>query len=204
MEPGDSLVITGPSGAATHPVAQASRLWAPRDGTMLRPAAGDGDAMFCPRVSLPAASETSRAVLSRPNRECTIDDANALAALDDVAPWASGGRQTDHQDWSIALPGEQQRVAFAGFAEAEGDLDESTSAIDEGQEYAIHRQPNPPADSIIVSIHPPQDRRTAPRNITRGAVQRTADGSWSGRTVSRWGLANDDAGQIPEEAGQSG
>ncbi|MDT5071162.1 MAG: vitamin B12/bleomycin/antimicrobial peptide transport system ATP-binding/permease protein, partial [Mycobacterium sp.] len=52
-------------------------------------------------------------------------------------------RLDDTADWSKVLsPGEQQRVAFARVllnAPRAVFLDESTSALDEGQEFALYR-----------------------------------------------------------------
>ncbi|MFN8071257.1 MAG: ABC transporter ATP-binding protein/permease [Mycobacterium sp.] len=156
LEPGDSLVITGPSGCGrTTLLRSIARLWPYATGTMLRPD-GDGDAMFLSQVPYLPLGDL-RAVLSYPNRECTIDDAELVAALDDVALGHLAGRLTDYQDWSKVLsPGEQQRVAFARVLLQKPRvifLDESTSAIDEGQEYAIYRQLRTRLpDSIIVSV----------------------------------------------------
>lgn len=156
LDPGDSLVITGPSGCGrTTLLRSIARLWPYATGTMLRPD-GDGDAMFLSQVPYLPLGDL-RSVLSYPNRECTIDDADLAAALDDVALGHLAGRLNEYQDWSKSLsPGEQQRIAFARVLLQKPRvifLDESTSAIDEGQEYAIYRLLRSRLPhSIIVSV----------------------------------------------------
>ena len=86
-----------------------------------------------------------------------MDDAELRSALDSVALGHLGGRLSEIADWAKELsPGEQQRIAFARVLLQKPGLiflDESTSAIDEGQEFAMYRMlkdrlPN----SIIVSV----------------------------------------------------
>ncbi len=156
LEPGDSLVITGPSGCGrTTLLRSIARLWPYSTGTMLRPD-GDHDAMFLSQVPYLPLGDL-RAVLSYPMRECTIPDGELVAALDDVALGHLSGRLNEVQDWTKQLsPGEQQRMAFARVLLQKPRvifLDESTSAIDEGQEYAVYRllRTRLP-DAIIVSV----------------------------------------------------
>ena len=122
---------------------------------MLRPD-GDGDAMFLSQVPYLPLGDL-RAVLSYPKRECTVSDEELGDALDAVSLSHLRGRLNDAEDWSKVLsPGEQQRIAFARVLLQKPSvifLDESTAAIDEGQEFAIYRLirdrlPN----SIIVSV----------------------------------------------------
>lgn len=98
-----------------------------------------------------------RAVLSYPDRECTVPDEELVAALDSVALGHLATRLNESQDWTKSLsPGEQQRIAFARVLLQKPRLiflDESTSAIDEGQEFAIYRMLNEQLpDSIMVSV----------------------------------------------------
>jgi putative ATP-binding cassette transporter len=156
LQPGDSLVITGPSGCGrTTLLRSIARLWPYSTGTILRPD-GDGDAMFLSQLPYLPLGDL-RAVLSYPRRECTIADDDIVRALDEVALGHLAGRLSEVQDWAKVLsPGEQQRIAFARVLLQKPKvifLDESTSAIDEGQEFAIYgllRTRLPAA--IIVSV----------------------------------------------------
>lgn len=156
LDPGDSLVITGPSGCGrTTLLRSIARLWPYTSGTMLRPD-GDGDAMFLSQVPYLPLGDL-RSVLSYPSRECTIADEELIAALEEVSLGHLTRRLNEPQDWSKVLsPGEQQRISFARVLLQKPKvifLDESTSAIDEGQEFAIYRLVrNRLPDSIIVSV----------------------------------------------------
>ena len=70
-------------------------------------------------------------------------DVALLAALEDVALGHLGRQLNDVQDWSKVLsPGEQQRIAFARVLLQKPKvlfLDESTSAVDESQEFRLYR-----------------------------------------------------------------
>jgi putative ATP-binding cassette transporter len=156
LEPGESLVITGKSGCGrTTLLRSIARLWPYATGTIRRPD-GDTDAMFLSQVPYLPLGDL-RAVLSYPDRECTIADDDLVAALDSVALGHLANRLNEIQDWSKVLsPGEQQRIAFARVLLQKPGLiflEESTSAIDEGQEFAIYRMLDEPLpDSIIVSV----------------------------------------------------
>jgi putative ATP-binding cassette transporter len=86
-----------------------------------------------------------------------VRDEEIAAALDAVALGHLSTRLNEVTDWAKELsPGEQQRVAFARVLLQKPSvifLDESTSAIDEGQEFAIYRMLNDRLpNSIIVSV----------------------------------------------------
>ncbi|HNM95242.1 MAG TPA: ATP-binding cassette domain-containing protein, partial [Mycobacterium sp.] len=115
-----------------------------------------GDAMFLPQIPYLPLGDL-RAVLSYPAVECDVTDDELIAALDDVALGQLAGRLDEVADWAKVLsPGEQQRIAFARVLLAKPKtvfLDESTSALDEGQEFALYRllRTRVP-DCILVSI----------------------------------------------------
>ena len=178
LEPGDSLVITGPSGCGrTTLLRSIARLWPYTTGTVLQPD-GDRDAMFLSQVPYLPLGDL-RTVLSYPNRECTVPDEQLTAALDAVALGQLGGRLNEVADWSKVLsPGEQQRIAFARVLLQKPKvifLDESTSAIDEGQEFAVYRllRARLP-DSIIVSV----THRETVRQHHHHHLHLLGDGSW--------------------------
>ena len=178
LEPGESLVITGPSGCGrTTLLRSIARLWPYTTGSMLRPD-GDRDAMFLSQVPYLPLGDL-RMVLSYPDRECTLDDDELGAALDAVSLGHLRGRFNEVEDWSKVLsPGEQQRIAFARVLLQKPSvifLDESTSAIDEGQEFAIYRliRERLP-QSIIVSV---THRGTVKRHHDHHLELR-GDGTW--------------------------
>ena len=142
LEPGESLVITGPSGCGrTTLLRSIARLWPYATGTVRQPD-GDGDAMFLSQVPYLPLGDL-RAVLSYPDPEASITDEELVAALEDVALGHLTARLNETQDWSKTLsPGEQQRIAFARVLLHNPRvifLDEATSARDEGNEYSLYR-----------------------------------------------------------------
>ena len=156
LEPGESLVITGPSGCGrTTLLRSIAQLWPYTTGTVRRPG-GDDDAMFLSQVPYLPLGDL-RAVLSYPDVESEIGDEQLIAALEDVALGHLADRLDETLDWTKTLsPGEQQRIAFARVLLHKPKvifLDESTSAIDEGQEFALYRllRSRLP-DTIMVSV----------------------------------------------------
>ena len=86
-----------------------------------------------------------------------FDYAAIQSALDIVALGHLASRLDETADWAKVLsPGEQQRIAFARVLLAEPKvvfLDESTSALDEGQEFALYRALRTALpDCIVVSV----------------------------------------------------
>jgi len=156
LEPGQSVVITGRSGAGkTTLLRSLALLWPFADGSLARPAE-DRDTMFLSQVPYLPLGDL-RAVLSYPDSACDIPDDQLLAALDDVSLGHLSNRLNDTQDWAKVLcPGEQQRVAFARVLLRKPMLiflDESTSALDEGNEYSLYRMIRTKIpDAIVVSV----------------------------------------------------
>jgi putative ATP-binding cassette transporter len=98
-----------------------------------------------------------RSVISYPAAAGQFDDAAIQSALDTVALGHLSSRLGEVADWAkILSPGEQQRIAFARVLLSKPKavfLDESTSALDEGQEFALYRALRTQLpDCIVVSV----------------------------------------------------
>jgi putative ATP-binding cassette transporter len=92
-----------------------------------------------------------------PSTAGEFNDPTIKFALDTVALGHLETRLDDVADWAKVLsPGEQQRIAFARVLLAKPKavfLDESTSALDEGQEFALYRSLRSALpDCIVVSV----------------------------------------------------
>lgn len=179
LEPGESLVITGPSGCGrTTLLRSIARLWPYASGTVCRPDHG-GDAMFLSQVPYLPLGDL-RAVLSYPDQEADIADEQLVAALEDVALGHLSNRLNEIQDWSKTLsPGEQQRIAFARVLLHRPKvifLDESTSALDLGNEYTLYRLVTTRLpDSILVSV----THRDSIRQHHDYHLHLAGDGGWT-------------------------
>ncbi|WP_167101374.1 ABC transporter ATP-binding protein/permease [Mycobacterium sp. DL592] len=155
LEPGEALVITGPSGCGrTTLLRSIARLWPYSSGTVCQP--GGAQTMFLSQVPYVPLGDL-RAVLTYPATEGGIPAEQLVAVLDDVALGHLAGRLNEGQDWAKVLsPGEQQRIAFARVLLTGPKavfLDEATSAVDEGQEFALYRLlRNRLPDCIVVSV----------------------------------------------------
>ncbi len=139
---GDSMVITGPSGSGkTTLLRSLAQLWPFTSGTVRYPAE-ENDTMFLSQLPYVPLGDL-RSVVSYPAAAGDIDDTAIRAALDTVALGHLETRLDEVQDWAKVLsPGEQQRIAFARVLLTKPRavfLDESTSALDEGQEFALYR-----------------------------------------------------------------
>jgi vitamin B12/bleomycin/antimicrobial peptide transport system ATP-binding/permease protein len=154
LDPGDSLVITGSSGAGkTTLLRSLARLWPFTSGTLRSPS---DDTMFLSQMPYVPLGDL-RTVVSYPGAAGDFDDAAIQAALDIVALGHLQTRLDEVTDWAKVLsPGEQQRIAFARVLLAKPKvvfLDESTSALDEGQEFALYRSLRAQLpDCIVVSV----------------------------------------------------
>ncbi|TXI41730.1 MAG: ABC transporter ATP-binding protein/permease [Mycobacterium sp.] len=179
LEPGDSLVITGPSGCGrTTLLRSIALLWPYATGTVRRPDHG-GDAMFLSQVPYLPLGDL-RAVLAYPRQAASIADERLIAALEDAALGHLTNRLNETQDWSKTLsPGEQQRIAFARVLLQEPRviyLDESTSALDAGNEYALYRLVRSRLPhSILVSV----THRDSIRQHHNFHLHLAGDGGWT-------------------------
>jgi len=156
LEPGETLVITGPSGAGkTTLLRSLALLWPYASGTLSRPV-DEHDTMFLSQMPYVPLGDL-RTVVSYPASSGEIADDDLQHALTKVALSHLAIRLNEIQDWAKVLsPGEQQRIAFARVLLTRPKavfLDESTSALDEGLEFALYeRVRNELPDTILVSV----------------------------------------------------
>jgi vitamin B12/bleomycin/antimicrobial peptide transport system ATP-binding/permease protein len=154
LDPGDSMVITGSSGSGkTTLLRSLAQLWPFTSGTLHRPAE---ETMFLSQMPYVPLGDL-RSVVSYPFAAGEFDDESIKAALETVALGHLATRLEDVADWAKVLsPGEQQRIGFARVLLAKPKavfLDESTSALDEGQEFALYRSLRIELpDCIVVSV----------------------------------------------------
>jgi vitamin B12/bleomycin/antimicrobial peptide transport system ATP-binding/permease protein len=154
LDPGESMVITGSSGSGkTTLLRSLAQLWPFTSGTLRRP---QDDTMFLSQLPYVPLGDL-RAAVSYPAEAGTYSDDVISSALDTVSLGHLGGRLDEVADWAKVLsPGEQQRIAFARVFLTKPKvvfLDESTSALDEGQEFALYRALRTRLpDCIVVSV----------------------------------------------------
>jgi putative ATP-binding cassette transporter len=176
LDAGQSLVISGTSGSGkTTLLRSLAQLWPFTSGTLRRP---QDDTMFLSQLPYMPLGNLRRTV-SYPGDEGDYADDEIRAALETVALGHLGGRLDEVNDWAKVLsPGEQQRVAFARVLLKKPKavfLDEATSAIDEGQEFALYRALRDRLpDCIVVSV---SHRPTLDQHHER-RLQLLGDGAW--------------------------
>jgi putative ATP-binding cassette transporter len=140
FRPGDSALISGPSGVGKSTLFRAiAGIWPFGAGEISLPR--DGRVLFLPQKPyLPIG--TLREVVSYPTPPGGIDDSALREALDAVGLSALTGRLGERAHWALALsPGEQQRIAFARALVQKPAwlfLDEATSALDEESEVRLY------------------------------------------------------------------
>lgn len=153
---GESLVITGSSGSGkTTLLRSLAGLWPYASGSARLPS-GDHQTLFLSQLPYLPLGDL-RTVVSYPAAAGGYDDTALSATLEAVALGHLVNRLDEDQDWAKLLsPGEQQRIAFARVLLAKPKavfLDESTSALDEGQEFTLYRLLRTELpDTIVVSV----------------------------------------------------
>ncbi|MDT5349282.1 MAG: vitamin B12/bleomycin/antimicrobial peptide transport system ATP-binding/permease protein, partial [Mycobacterium sp.] len=156
LDSGSSLVIIGQSGSGkTTLLRSLAELWPYASGTLCCPA-GDNATMFLSQLPYVPLG-TLRTVVSYPNSPDDIAEDTLRDMLTRVALAPLCERLEEERDWAKVLsPGEQQRIAFARILLTKPKavfLDESTSALDEGLEFALYqmlREELP--DCVVVSV----------------------------------------------------
>jgi putative ATP-binding cassette transporter len=140
LDPGEALMITGGSGTGkTTLLRSLAQLWPFTSGTLRRP---QDETMFLSQLPYMPLGDLRTAVCYPAAAGSYCDD-EIRSALDEVALGHLGIRLDEVADWAkILSPGEQQRIAFSRVLLSKPKvvfLDESTSALDEGQEFALYR-----------------------------------------------------------------
>ena len=154
LDSGESLVITGGSGCGkTTLLRSLAQLWPFTSGTVRSPAEGT---MFLSQMPYMPLGDL-RTAISYPAEKGAYSDDAIRVALDTVSLGHLSSRLDEVGDWAKVLsPGEQQRIAFARVLLAKPKvvfLDESTSALDEGQEFALYRSLRAKLpECIVVSV----------------------------------------------------
>jgi vitamin B12/bleomycin/antimicrobial peptide transport system ATP-binding/permease protein len=178
LEPGESLLVRGPSGVGKTVLLQTiAGLWPFGSGAARLPC-DRRDVMFVPQLPYLPLGDL-RAVASYPLEPGAVSDTAIQQALVAVSLPQLAIRLNDVHDWAKALSvGEQQRIAFARILLSKPKavfLDESTSAMDEGLELTLYRLLRAELpDTIVVSV---SHRDTLEQFHTRQLVL-AAEGRW--------------------------
>jgi putative ATP-binding cassette transporter len=152
---GDALVVKGASGTGkTTLLRTLAEIWPYADGSISAPAGNE--TLFLSQIPYLPLGDLRTAV-AYPAEASDIDDETLKDTLRKVSLPHLVDQLDVADDWSKVLsPGEQQRIAFARILLIRPKvvfLDEATSAIDEGLEYALYelvRSELP--ETILVSV----------------------------------------------------
>ncbi len=181
---GDALVVKGASGTGkTTLLRTLAQLWPYADGSASAPPGNE--TLFLSQIPYLPLGDLRTAV-AYPAEVSEIDDATMRETLTKVALPHLVDQLDIADDWSKVLsPGEQQRIAFARILLIRPKvvfLDEATSAIDEGLEYALYqliRSELP--DTILVSV---AHRSTVDVHHTQ-RLELSGTGAWELEPVGR-------------------
>jgi putative ATP-binding cassette transporter len=177
LELGDALVVKGDSGVGkTTLLRSIAGLWPYVQGRVERPT-GDRTLFVSQLPYLPLGD--LRTALAYPGDPGVFGDAALQEVLHKVALEHLADRLSEATDWSkILSPGEQQRVAFARILLLRPTvvfLDEATSAVDEGLEFALYRLVRTECpQTVLISV---AHRSTVDTHHTR-LLELTGGGGW--------------------------
>ncbi|MBJ8341654.1 ABC transporter ATP-binding protein/permease [Antrihabitans sp. YC3-6] len=174
---GDALVVKGASGSGkTTLLRTLAQMWPFGDGSIKRP--DSVETLFLSQIPYLPLGDL-RTTIAYPAKPEDISDEVLRATLDKVSLGHIANRLDEEEDWAkILSPGEQQRVAFARILLIKPKLvflDEATSAVDEGLEYALYklvREEVP--ELILVSV---AHRSTVDQHHTQ-MLELEGDGPW--------------------------
>ena len=172
---GQRLLIRGRSGSGKTTLLRAlAGLWPYAEGEIARPE-GSATLFLSQKPYLPIG--TLRTALYYPGE--AVEGPDAVKVLEQVQLGHLAGRLDEEADWSRILSlGEQQRLAFGRALLAQPALlflDEATSAMDEGLEYAMYqllRERLP--QCILVSV----GHRSTLRPFHQQELELTGEGGW--------------------------
>ena len=178
LDTGSSLVITGQSGSGkTTLLRSLAELWPYASGTLCRPD-GDNETMFLSQLPYVPLGNL-RGVVCYPNSPDDIGDDTLRDTLTKVALVPLCDRLDEERDWAKVLsPGEQQRIAFARILLTKPKavfLDESTSALDEGLEFALYQMLRSELpDCVVISV----SHHRAVELLHERQLELLGDGKW--------------------------